>query len=89
MKDDFALKNTEITAPALNFAAVFASDDPADDLVNVSRGIYVGVGGNVAVADINNAEVIFLNVPSGFILPVRARRVNDTNTSAGSMVALW
>lgn len=89
MKDIHAFRHTEITASATKYVAVINDDDISGDFENVTTGIYVGVGGNVSVADINNVETIFVNVPSGFILPVRARRINDTNTSAGSLVAMW
>jgi len=53
------------------------------------RGIYVGTGGNVAVVFENGTAVTFVGVPSGFVLPVMAKRVNSTNTTAADMVALF
>jgi hypothetical protein len=54
----------------------------------VCTGIYVGTGGNVA-AVVDGVAVTYTNVPSGFILPVNASRVNSTNTTATSMVAMF
>lgn len=53
------------------------------------RALYVGTGGNVVVVFENDAEITFSNVPSGAILPVRAKRVNSTNTTASTIVALY
>lgn len=51
-------------------------------------GVYVGVGGDVAVL-VNGVVVTYKNVPTGFILPVEATRVNSTNTTATDMVAMF
>ena len=53
-----------------------------------TRGIYVGVGGDV-VAIVNGSAVTFKNVQSGSILPIRATRVNATSTTATDMVGLY
>lgn len=50
--------------------------------------IYVGGAGIVAAVDSNNVAVQFTCV-AGQVLPVRARRVNNTNTTATLMVALY
>lgn len=67
--------------------AVVPSD--ASDLIEVSRAIYVGNGGSITVvlAGIEDA-VQFVNVPSGVILPIRARRVLATGTTASAMLAM-
>lgn len=77
--------------------------DPSDrgEVVNISatdhtmaggpfcRGIYVGVGGTVIVRMYGSAtNLTFLNVPDGYILPVRADKVIRSGTTASNMVAL-
>ncbi len=52
------------------------------------EGLYVGVTGNVAVVLPSGTAVTFVGVPAGAILPVRCIRVNATNTTATSIVAL-
>lgn len=52
-----------------------------------TRGIYVGTTGNIVVV-FNSGTVTFSNVPAGVILPVRAIRVNSTNTTASDLVGL-
>ena len=51
--------------------------------------IYIGGDGNVAVMTIHNETVTFVGMSAGDILPCKIRRVNDTNTTATNMVAMW
>ena len=53
-----------------------------------TRGIYVGTTGDVVVVTNDGTAVTFSNVPAGLILPVRAIRVNSTDTSASDLVGL-
>lgn len=72
--------------------AGYADAVTPSDTVNLAqdaRALYVGVGGNITVFLIDNTAVLFANVPAGFILPVRARRVNATGTTASSIVAMY
>lgn len=55
----------------------------------VCRGIYVGGTGDVAVVFQDGTAVTFESVPVGVILPVCAIRVNDTNTDATALVAIF
>ena len=54
-----------------------------------TRGIYVGGAGDIVVVDRSGNAVLFASVPAGVILPVRAKRVNTTNTTATSLVGLY
>ena len=81
----------------------FSSSDPIDgsgrdffvitpansDLATRTRAIYVGGGGNISVRGIDSTiDVVFFNVPPGTILPLRARRVNSTGTTATNIVGI-
>lgn len=79
--------NANDTFSARNGVAITAHDSTNFE---PCRAIYVGTGGNVVVvfADTGSA-VTFTNVPSGAILPVAAKRVNSTSTTASNMVALY
>lgn len=70
-----------------HFFAITASNtvDFAGGLV---RGIYVGGSGDVVAVSENGTAVTFKNVPAGGILPIRARRVNSSNTTATDLVGL-
>ena len=62
---------------------------PADqDLAHVTRALYVGVGGDVAVRMLDGSVVTLLNVPSGTLLPLRVSRVLPAST-ASSILGLW
>ena len=62
---------------------------PADaDLEAPVRALYIGGSGNVRINDTGGGSVIFYNVPAGVILPVMARRVWSTNTTASNIVGL-
>jgi len=51
--------------------------------------IYVGVGGNVSVQTVQGDIVTFIGVPAGGVIPVQVARVNSTDTSASSMLAIY
>jgi hypothetical protein len=85
--DSFSNQKTVAYAPATNAVAVTANDSA--DLSYVTRAIYVGNGGNVKVDMQDSGTVIFLAVPTGMTLPIRAKRVYATGTTATSIIALW
>lgn len=56
----------------------------------VCRAIWVGGAGNIAVlAGDDSAAVLISGVQAGTVIPVGARRVNSTNTTATLIVALY
>lgn len=75
-----------------------ASQDPARSFYDIVphdtnsqapfRALYIGSTGDVAVVGLDDAVAVFVGVPTGAILPVVGKRVNDTDTSATSIVAL-
>lgn len=71
---------------AQNAFAVTVSDTV--DLPAPARALYIGGGGNIKINDTGNGAVIFYNVAAGSILPVMARRVYSTDTTATNIVAL-
>lgn len=75
------------TRPAANAAAVTPSD--SDDLAYGCRSLFVGGSGDVAVVFPNGEPVMFTGVLAGTVLPVQARRVNATGTTAANIVALF
>ncbi len=75
-------------APPTDGVAVTKSDS-VDVVGGPFRCLYVGGAGDVAVVMLSGTVLTFVAVPAGSILPVRGSRVNSTNTSATSIVALW
>ena len=54
-----------------------------------TRGVYVGVGGNVKVDMVSGGTVTFVGVPAGALLPIQVERIYATGTTATNMVALY
>jgi len=69
---------------------VWVSVTPSDtvDLAQLSEAIWVGGAGNVALVQSNNKVVTFTSVPAGAWLPLQARRINATGTTATAIVAM-
>ena len=78
--------NGSVTDPAISAVAV--TPDNSNDLAQTTRALYIGVSGNVKVDMQGSGTVTFLSVPIG-ILPIRAKRVYATGTTATSIIALW
>ncbi len=75
-------------APADECFAITANDV---NTFAATRALYVGTGGDVAVlpAAPGSVSVVFQNVPSGALLPIRVVQVLATGTSgAGDFVGL-
>lgn len=75
------------TASSYSFRAVTPHD--STNLTAGCRGLYVGVGGNVVVVAPDDTFVTFVGVPAGAVLPVQAKRVNSTSTTATNIIALF
>lgn len=61
----------------------------SNDFTYMVRGIYVGVAGDVVVVTPSGAAVTFKGATAGSILPVKAKRVNATSTTATDLVGLY
>lgn len=73
-------------APAVSVASVTPSDATALD--PIPRALYIGATGDVAVITPDGATATFVGVPTGAIIPVRAKYVKTTGTTATSIVAM-
>lgn len=86
MSDRFKNHSAGLESPAMHGFAITPNDSA--ELVEATRALYVGVAGNIAVTLVSGAELDFANVPSGTLLPVRARAVKATGTTAASLLGL-
>ena len=85
-----------VVADAAGTAAIVATGPGTDgfavtpsDTVNFTtnaRSLYVGVAGDVAVVTPAGTVLLHKNVPAGAILPISAKRVSATNTTASSIL---
>lgn len=82
------MKDNNILAPALDFAAITPTDNAAFSF-GLTRGLYIGVGGNVTIYDKAGNAVLFKGATTGSILPIRAGGVAATGTAATDIVALY
>lgn len=87
MPDNFDSFKANLSSPVQSAVAVTPNDNA--DLATVSRALYIGGAGNLAVilAD-DSSSVTFTGVLAGSILPIRAKRVLSTNTTATTILAL-
>lgn len=75
-------------SPASSAYAVTPSDTTV--LSPLPRSLYVGAAGNVAIVpEDGTASVVFVAVAAGQILPIRAKKVMSTGTTATNIVALY
>jgi hypothetical protein len=75
-----------MSAPYVRAEAVTPSDGA--ELAEISRALYIGGAGHVAVVTSGGDAVTFSAVPVGTILPVRVRQVKATGTTATNILAL-
>jgi hypothetical protein len=72
-----------------NYGEAITPNDSTDLTDKGFRAIYVGTGGDVAIEHVSGGTpVVYANVPSGTILPVKIGQVNATGTTASNIVGL-
>ena len=77
---------SDSTVSAVDAAVVTASDSLT---IPVTRALYIGSAGNIAVTLAKGSVVTFANVTSGSILPVQAVKVMATGTTVTGVLALY
>lgn len=75
--------------PAHRHAVVTPDND--NDLPELSRGLFVGAIGDVAVQDSEGAAVTYTIAAVPFIIPLLVKRVLVTGTTvtAGNLIRMW
>ncbi len=86
MMGSYAGRQANLSDPARDAFAI--TPDDGADLTNWALALYVGGSGDVRIVTWGGETVTFANVPVG-VLPVRARRVYATGTSATGIVGLY
>ena len=86
MGDQFAGYAGSLDDPASICRPIEPSDSVA--LPDLPRAIYIGGAGTVRLIDAAGNIVTFEGLVGGCILPVRARQVLSTETSATGLVAM-
>lgn len=85
--DSFKHFNSSLESPARCAVAVTPGDTAR--LPQVTRALYVGQAGDVAVRMVDGGVTVFRNIPPGAILPIRVSGVLASDTTAGDIVGLW
>jgi hypothetical protein len=87
MTDSFKNFARSLTSPPENAGAIVPSD--SEDLPQVTRALYVGGAGDVALRMAGGELVTLANLQAGSLVPLRVARVLATGTSATGLVGLW
>jgi hypothetical protein len=77
---------THLESPAEDAFAITASD--STDLTKSTRSIYVGGSGNIKLTTVDGSTVTFNGAIAGSILPIRAKRIFSTGTTATNLIGL-
>jgi hypothetical protein len=85
--DTFSAHLGGLTGPYTGGAAITPHD--TNELVTVTRAIYVGGAGNIKLTTSGGDTVTLTGATAGSILPVRAKLVFSTDTTATALVALY
>lgn len=86
MTDRFIGREPGLDGPAIHGFDVTPNNDV--DLPEITRALYIGTAGDVAVLLMSGSSITLTNVPGGTLLPLRVRRVRATDTSAAAIVGL-
>lgn len=89
MPDRFQMQSDEVFYQARRVVAVSPSD--STDLTDIPKALWVSVAGTVTICgadDSSDTGVSLGSLSIGTLIPVRARRVKSTGTTA-TVVALY
>lgn len=68
---------------------VSVTPNDSTPLAKLPKALYVGGAGNLSIIAVDDSSAVTLsNVPAGSIIPVRARIVRATGTTATGIIAL-
>lgn len=80
--------DSAVMMPAANAFAI--TPDNEEELEFVTRGIYVGTAGDLAVVLAGDSEAVtFVSLVAGVIHPLRVRQVLATGTDAEDIVGVY
>lgn len=85
--DMFEPVGRKLDSPIENLFDITPNDSV--DLTIATRGLYVGVTGNVKVTTVRGDTVTLVGLASGIFHPIRVARVHSTGTTATSIVGAF
>jgi hypothetical protein len=84
--DTQAQRGDAAELPAKRLRAITPHD--TNELAFVPKALFVGVGGTISLIAQEDTAAVSLTVLSGAIIPVRAKIVKTTGTTASGIVAM-
>lgn len=85
--DRFANNSEGLTGPADDAEVI--TPDASAELISVTRAVWVGGAGTLAVVMANGQAVTFSGIAAGTLLPIRVRAVRVTGTTATLILGLY
>jgi len=85
--DTFKTFARSLTSPPEHALEIAPSD--AAPLPHVTRALYVGGSGDVALRLLGGAEVTFRGLQGGSLIPIRITMVKSAGTTATGLIGLW
>lgn len=86
MSDKFSNHQSSLNAPATSAFEILPDD--VNPLPNVTRAIYVGGAGNLAITMLDGQTLTLEAVQPGAIYPLRCTHVRATGTTATGLAGL-
>ena len=87
MTDLYKSDARSLTAPPGHGAAIVPDD--AAGLGHVTRAIYVGGGGHLALRLLGGEAITLVNVPAGTLIPLARPRFSRPGPPPPPLVGLW
>lgn len=87
MTDTFKTFARSLTSPPEHAVEIAPSDVAV--LRHVTRALYVGGSGDVALRLQGGAEVTFRGLLGGSLIPLRADMIKRAGTTATGLIGLW
>lgn len=85
--DTFVTYAEGLDTPAVKAFAI--TPHATNELTTYTRGIYVGTAGNINMVLVDDSSAVsFVGAQAGTVIPVRAKRVLVTGTTADDLVGL-
>ena len=85
--DSFGQTSDSPEFSARRLVAIVPHD--VNDLAYVTKGLLIGTGGNISVLAVDDITPVLIKVSDGQTLPIRAKRVLVTDTTATNIVGLF
>ncbi|WP_172122687.1 MULTISPECIES: hypothetical protein [unclassified Devosia] len=86
MTDRFEHHAKGLDSPASHAFTITPND--SEPLIEATRAIYIGAGGALSVTLLSGAQVVFVNLSGGSVLPVRVVQVKASGTTASQILGL-